>query len=262
MMMMMMVVAARVAVGAVSSGLPNCRCLPGDACWPSPAQWVGLNASVGGRLHKSVDELSSCLGPAGTEKTSACWRQLNRTDDEFWIADQPNGYQHTGLWGSEHSRGPENEGKSWNTSVLSAYTVLAETETDFQQTVRFAAKHNLRLVVKATGHDWYGRSYAPGSLVLWTHKRKKISFHNAFVAVGSATAEGVPAVTVESGVQFSDIYPAAQATPYPNDPKGHKSIVMGGTCDSVGVGGCWLGGCCEHTHARTESPQLSSQASV
>ena len=31
-----------------------------------------------------------------------------------------------------------------------------------------------------------------------------------------------------------DLYPAAHA-------KGR--IVMGGTCDSVGVGGCWMGGC-------------------
>ena len=36
---------------------------------------------------------------------------------------------------------------------------------------------------------------------------------------GSAEA-GVPAVTVESGVQFSDLYPAAQQQPYPGDPQG------------------------------------------
>ena len=224
---------------------PACRCLPSDAsCWPAAAEWAALNASVSGRLHASVDELDACLGPTGEEiKSDACWGQLNQTDDEFWLADQPNGYQHTGLWGSEHGApGPENEGRSWNTSVLSAYVVHAEAESDFQATVRFAAKHNLRLVVKATGHDWYGRSYAPGSLVLWTHKRKQMTWHDAFVPAGSAEA-GVPAVTVESGVQFSDMYPAAQATPYPKDPLGRKSIVMGGTCDSVGVGGCWLGGC-------------------
>ena len=33
--------------------------------------------------------------------------------------------------------------------------MLAETEQDFVSTVKFAAKYNLRLVVKATGHDWY-----------------------------------------------------------------------------------------------------------
>ena len=30
---------------------------------------------------------------------------------------------------------------------------------------------------------------------------------------------------------------------YPGDPYGRQTIVMGGTCDSVGVAGCWLGGC-------------------
>jgi hypothetical protein len=78
--------------------------------------------------------------------------------------------------------------------------------------------------------------------VLWTHQRKKITWHDSFVPAAVAS-KGVPAVTVESGVQFSDLYPAAQTTPYPNDPVGRMSIVMGGTCDSVGVGGCWLGGC-------------------
>jgi FAD/FMN-containing dehydrogenase len=38
-------------------------------------------------------------------------------------------------------------------------------------------------------------------------------------------------------------YPAAQQQLYPLDREGRKTIVMGGTCDSVGVGGCWLGGC-------------------
>ena len=31
--------------------------------------------------------------------------------------------------------------------------------------------------------------------------------------------------------------------PYPNDSFARKTLVMGGGCDSVGVSGCWLGGC-------------------
>ena len=127
-------------------------------------------------------------------------------------------------------------------TAKSEYAVRAETEADFQAAVSFAAANDLRLVVKATGHDWYGRSTAGGSLLLWTHLRKNITWHDAFVPTGSAD-EGVPAVTVQSGVQFSDLYPAAQAQPYPGDPLGRRTILMGGGCDSVGVGGCWLGGC-------------------
>lgn len=128
---------------------------------------------------------------------------------------------------------------TWNVSTqLSAYSVLAETESDVQATVAFAAQHNLRLVVKNTGHDWFGRSAAAGSLLLWMHKLKELTFHDSY------QGNGIPAVTVGAGVQFSDLYPAANNRRYPLPPyQDRQSIVMGGTCDSVGVAGCWLGGC-------------------
>ena len=44
----------------------------------------------------------------------------------------------------------------------------------------------------------------------------------------------MPAATIESGVQFIDLYPAAQKV---------GKLVIGGTCDTVGVAGCWLSGC-------------------
>jgi hypothetical protein len=85
------------------------------------------------------------------------------------------------------------------------------------------------------GHDWYGRSTAAGSLLLWTHLRKNIDWHDdGFVADGCDASSSLPAVTVGSGVQFMDLYPPAMA---------RGKIVMGGTCDSVGVGGCWTAGC-------------------
>ena len=64
-------------------------------------------------------------------------------DVEFWLSAQPNGYMHTGLF------------NEWNISTSrSIFTVAAETESDVSETVRFAHDHNLRLVVKGTGHDW------------------------------------------------------------------------------------------------------------
>ena len=58
--------------------------------------------------------------------------------------------------------------------------MVAQTEEDFQATVAFAQQYNLRLVVKGTGHDWYGRSAAAGSLMLWTHARSNITFIDAW----------------------------------------------------------------------------------
>ena len=216
-------------LGVLSPGTePGCRCVPPDKCW-GDVPWHSLNASVEGRLAVSVDELAPCITSLGGDVNSAtCAGVLAKTDDEFWISDQPNGYMHTGLF------------NEWSTADrVSAYSVLARTEQDFQAAVKFAADHNLRLVVKNTGHDWYGRSAAAGSLLLWTHQRKQITWHDdGFVAAGCAAGDHptapVSAVTVESGVQFQDLYPRAIE---------RGKIVMGGTCDSVGVAGCWTAGC-------------------
>jgi hypothetical protein len=196
-----------------------CRCLPGAACWSS-VPWAALNESVGGRLEVSTDPLAVCRG--GGLTSAACDAALNNTDDEFWLSAQPNGYLHTGLFGA------------WNMSMqLSAYSVRAVSEADVQATVSFASAHNLRLVVKATGHDWFARSAAAGSLLLWTHLLSAIAFSN-FSSGCAGAAAAVPAVTVGSGVQFRELYNAALSL---------GRVVMGGTCDSVSVGGCWLGGC-------------------
>jgi len=180
------------------------------------------------------DELSSCIeagvDSAGCRAALGAASGFARADDNHWLADSPQGFQHTGHFGA------------WNASRDHfRFAVAAETESDFVETVRFSKTHNLRLVVKATGHDWYGRSTAAGSLMIWTHRRKAMRWHGAggdgagFVPAACAIDDvGVPAVTVESGVQFSDLYPAAQD---------RGRLVIGGTCDSVGVAGCWLAGC-------------------
>jgi hypothetical protein len=59
----------------------------------------------------------------------------------------------------------------WNLShALSVRAVAARTAADVAVGVAFAAAHNLRVVVKNTGHDWYGRSGAhpdfEGSLMM------------------------------------------------------------------------------------------------
>ena len=219
----MMLLLPALLAAAASSSAPDCRCVPPMPCW-SLVPWAELNTSVHGRLAKSVDELAACLPRyGGSIGSSACDASLNQTDDEFWLSSQPNGFQHTGLF------------NKWNISDdFSEFSVLAESLEDFSATIKFAAAHNLRLVVKGTGHDWYGRSTAAGSLLLWTHLRKNITFHDSFVAEGCEASTALPAATVESGVQFMDLYPQAW---------NHGRILMGGTCDSVGVGGCWTAGC-------------------
>ena len=203
---------------------PGCRCLPADACWAA-VPWAELNASVGGRLAASADPLAPCAADAG--RAPGCAALLNQTDDEFFLTSQPAGFTRPGVFGG------------WNlTTRASAYAVLAESSADVQAAVAFAAAHNLRLAVKGTGHDWYGRSTAAGALTVWTHRMSQIDFEPAFVPAGCGGGAFAPvaAAAVGAGVQFRELYSAAQAQSPP-------AFVVGGTCDSVGVGGCWLGGC-------------------
>ena len=48
------------------------------------------------------------------------------------------------------------------------HTVAALDPAHVAAAVTFAAEHRLRLVVKGTGHDYYGRSTAPDSLQVCT----------------------------------------------------------------------------------------------
>lgn len=52
----------------------NCRCFPGDQCWPSDAEWSSLNATVGGRLIATVPLGSPCHDPYYDEEQCAFLR--------------------------------------------------------------------------------------------------------------------------------------------------------------------------------------------
>ena len=79
--------------------------------------------------------------------------------------------------------------------------VVCKTVQDIQHAVRFAKTHNLRVVVKATGRDYWGRSSAHGSLCINVQEMKHIH------VTSTATDRSEHGeITVESGVPFQDIY--------------------------------------------------------
>ena len=48
---------------SVSVNLSNCKCFPGDACWPSTHDWDSLNQTVSGRLVATVPLGQACHDP-------------------------------------------------------------------------------------------------------------------------------------------------------------------------------------------------------
>ncbi|PPR04232.1 hypothetical protein CVT24_013335, partial [Panaeolus cyanescens] len=108
---------------------------------------------------------------------------------------------------------------------------------DIQKTVKFASQHNLKLIVKNTGHENLGRSFGQKSIMLWTHNMQEIKFSNSFVPKNAPSGtQGVTAVTIEPGVQWGTLYRAVAE-------KGQLVVGGIGAGGSVGAGGGWpMGG--------------------
>lgn len=106
---------------------------------------------------------------------------------------------------------------------LAPYAINVSSAADAIAGIKFAQAHNIRLTIKNTGHDFLGRSAGEGSLALWTHNMKDITFLN----YSSPSYKG-PAARIGAGVVNSEIFAAASA-------RGYRAV--GGSCPTVGVTG-------------------------
>ena len=74
--------------------------------------------------------------------------------------------------------------------------------------MEFAAKHNIALSVKATGHDYQGRSTGKDTLGLWLHGLKEVTFLENFKPQG-CSSDSQKAIKVLAGNQWGDVYKEA-----------------------------------------------------
>ncbi|HEV2613996.1 MAG TPA: FAD-binding protein [Gammaproteobacteria bacterium] len=178
----------------------SCRCQPNEPCWPNAQDWAGLAKQLTGKLVKP--EL-----PQATLKNK----------NPFFLESIPGGTQTQQWAGAWHAQPSE-------------YAVVAENTADIAAAVNFAHEHNLRVVIKGTGHDYLGRSSAPNSLLIWTHKMRQIKFQPSFIPDGAPrNIKSVPAITVGAGTRWLDAYGVATTQ--------HNQYVQGGGCTSVGAAG-------------------------
>jgi FAD/FMN-containing dehydrogenase len=108
--------------------------------------------------------------------------------------------------------------------------VRVEAVDDVQKAVRFASLHDLRVVVKSSGHDFLGRSAAAGSFLIWMHKLKSIRIHEPW---GGCGVYSEAAITVVGGVSWGEVYDALKGT-------GH--VVVGGMSLTVSATGGYVQG--------------------
>lgn len=215
----------------------GCRCFPGDACWPSAADWAAFNATVDGRLIATVPVASVCHEdfPGVRYDADKCAEVR---------ADWPRPEFHDATTHSVMAASFANASCDPFTSpdaqcVVGAcvlYAVNATRADHYRRTIAFAARHNIRLVIRNTGHDYMGESTGPGALALWTrHIRSR-----SILDYESAAYTG-KAMKVGAGVQ------AIEAQKTANDA---GLVVVEGDCPTIGLAG-------GHTQGGGSSPLAS-----
>lgn len=108
------------------------------------------------------------------------------------------------------------------------YSVDVRSSGDVVSAISFAKAHNIRFVIRNTGHDYLGRSTGAGGLAIWTHHLKDITFKDWDDPFYKGKA-----VSLGAGVQGYDIMAATRGKGY---------IVVGGECPTVGPAGGYTQG--------------------
>jgi hypothetical protein len=112
---------------------------------------------------------------------------------------------------------------------LVTYAVNATSATDIQQTLAFAQDHDIRLVIRNTGHDYNGKSTGAGALGLWLHYLDSLEYVSEY----SSPSYSGPAIKVGAGVSIYEAYKYADE---------HNGIVVGGNCPTVSLAGGYTQG--------------------
>ncbi|TRM68276.1 hypothetical protein BD626DRAFT_481274 [Schizophyllum amplum] len=203
--------------------------------------WAALNETVHGRLFRGTPFAAPCFDGDG----AACSALRAGYTDEWtrasaagaWINTQWETCQATGeqCLLSDGGAGTFSDGSTCEQGSVPDYFIDVRDPGDAAAGFAFARETGLPLVIKNTGHDYKGRSSAPGSLGLWTHNLKNISLEADFVPEGcSEKADGVEKVViVGAGAQWADGYAFAEE---------NNLTLVGGSDRSVGMAGGWLQG--------------------
>ena len=167
------------------------------------------------------------------ENTPAGCRALN-TDVEFpseavWKAELPQAISRTKTL-ADYVKAPD-------------YKVVAKKYSDVVDAVKFASKHNLRLSVIASGHDFVGRNNAPSGIVIDVSNLGGITVHESFTPTAKGAAKpGKPnVIKLNSGNNTAATFGAGVTTQVLNNVLHNSKLVsVGAAHGSVTVAGGYV----------------------
>ncbi|KAF2839602.1 FAD-binding domain-containing protein [Patellaria atrata CBS 101060] len=168
------------------------NCLPGQSCWPTRQEWAKFNLSISGRLQVTVPLASPCYGSSPDYNAATC-RNIEAQysnqafKSEFYGQTQNTQWETCGSSQCQiYTLAPETPplNGTCELGALSAYHVRAVSADDVQKTIRFVKKHNIRLSIKNSGHDFYGRSSGANTLGLWVRNIRGTEYRASFSLKG------------------------------------------------------------------------------
>ncbi|KAE9411633.1 putative isoamyl alcohol oxidase [Gymnopus androsaceus JB14] len=205
---------------AASSPSLECKCFPTDPCWPSDTEWNTLNTTLGGLLIATVPLGQPCHDPDFNNGTC----EYLQDQWQFPPIHMNSSSSVMAPYFANRSCDPFTaESRPCRLGNYVHYAVEAESAADVVATIKFAKSHNIRFVIRNTGHDYLGRSTGAGALSVWTHHMKNITFKtwNDKYYQGNA-------VKMAAGVQGFDLLSAGLA---------HGQLALTGDCPTVGIAG-------------------------
>jgi hypothetical protein len=132
----------------------QCKSTQGSHNWPTSHEWSRLNNSISGRLLQPPPPGAVCHPSQPTYDPSLCPSVVAGWNTSKWHSDDPISSMGNNFNNDSCLPDPN---VPCSGEGYPDYVVNATCADDVKKGVDFARRHNIRLIVKGTGHDYLGR---------------------------------------------------------------------------------------------------------
>ena len=137
----------------------KCKCLPGDSCFPSQAEWDTFAKGLSQPLVSNQKPFASvCYNTSSNFDASECTRRTAVQLDPETLIDAGNTVQLINFQDQLFANGTiaqcpfgAEPGAVCDQGRVPVYSINATNVADIEKTVAFASQHNLHLVIRNTG---------------------------------------------------------------------------------------------------------------
>lgn len=219
---------AAMSAGFVGRAQAVCKAVPGSSGWPTPAEWATFNQSVSGALLQPPPPGGVCHPGEPNYNAAECpavvtaWKTSWTFHEDDPISNAFNN------WNNDSCL--PYAGYPCSGEGYPVYVVNATTVEQVQAAINFARENNIRLNVKASGHDFLGRSVAPNSLSIWLHYMNGIQLHDSYKPDGDVCECETygPTITFSAGDNHGAVYAAANTIGMAVPVAGAPTVCYGG----------------------------------